>query len=54
MDRHNHEKTRLSDLLRHSSSYEARKFGRTGKTDERIKVATWLKSYKKGENYEPY
>ena len=37
-------KTRLKDLVRHSSSYATRQFGRTGQTDERIKVATWLQN----------
>ena len=39
-------KSQLKDLLRHSSSYAIRQFGRTGKTEERIKVATWLQIYK--------
>lgn len=42
----NCKKAQLRDLLRHSRLYQNRQFGRTGKTDERIKAATWLQNYK--------
>lgn len=46
MEKMNNKKSKLRDLVRHSSSYTTRQFGRTGRTDERIKVATWLQIYK--------
>ena len=36
---------RLRDLLKNSQSYYTRQFVRTGATDERIRVATWLQDY---------
>lgn len=42
----NDKQSQLKDLVRHSRFYEVRQFGRTGQTDERIKVATWLQIYK--------
>ena len=42
MEKMNNKKSKLRDLVRHSSSYTTRQFGRTGKTDEHIKVATKL------------
>lgn len=37
---------KLKDLLKNSSSYQTRQFGKTGMIDERIQVATWLRYYK--------
>ena len=46
MTKLNYKKSKLKNLLRHSRSYNTRQFGRTGKTEERIKVATWLQNNK--------